>query len=170
MNMSRKITTTRKAVTVIELMLAIIFLGLVVLTVGMVLADSHRGWSTMYHRVYSDVVTEGHIARRVFDSTIRKASRNHILVDSGGAWVQVRYYQDLTSVVLDRYARFYTSGNELLLEYGASDSLQPSGTRTICSNVSSCVFSRVGKSVQMVLKLDNGSETAAVVTSAVAHN
>ncbi|MHC4624695.1 MAG: hypothetical protein ACYS4W_12425 [Planctomycetota bacterium] len=168
--MSKKRTTNRKGLSVIELILATVFLGLVILSVGMVLADSHRGWATMDNRVYSDIVADGHIARRVFDSVIRKASRNHILVDTAGEWVEVRYYEDSSSVVLDRYGRFYTAGNELLLEYGTLDPLEPLGTRTICSNVSSCVFSRTGKSVQMVLKLDNGSQTATVVTSAVAHN
>jgi hypothetical protein len=168
--MLKERTRNRKGLTVIELMLATVFLGLVVLALGMVLADSHRGWIAMYNRVYSDVVTDGHVARRVFDSIIRKASRNHILVDSAGAWVDVRYYQDSSSAVLDRYARFYTSGDDLLVEYGTLDPMEALGTRKLCSNVSSCAFDRVGKSVQMVLKLDNSSETATVVSSAVAHN
>jgi len=38
------------------------------------------------------------------------------------------------------------------------------------SNVSSCRFSQIGTSVQMLLALNNGSQTATAVTSAVMHN
>jgi Tfp pilus assembly protein PilV len=168
--MSKHKNRNQKGLTVIELMIVTIFLGIMVLALGIVLADSHRGWHTMYNRVYSDVVTEGHVARRTFDSVVRKASTDHISMDPAGAWVEVQYYQDSLSTELDRYARFYVIEGQLKVEHGNLDPGDVLSTTTICSNVTSCTFSRAGKSVQMVLKLDNGSETATVMSSAVAHN
>ena len=168
--MVEKKATNSKGLTIIELMIAVVFLGIAILGIGIVLADSHRGWNAMYDRVYSDVVTDAHIARRMFDGIVRKASRNHITVDTGGTWAELLYYEDWTSTALDRYARFYTANGELYIEYGTLDPKETLRTQTVCSNVSSCVFTRAGGSVQMVLRLDNGSEAATVVSSAVAHN
>jgi len=170
MKTSKTKSGNTRAFTIVELMLAVLMLGVVILGIGMVLADGQRGWSDMYNRVYSDVVTGGHVARRTFDSTIRKAGLDYISLADDGSWVQVRYYQNDTSTDFDRYARFYVDGNELKLERGTLDPLASLGSTTICSNVTSCVFSRVGKSVQMVLKLDDGSQQLTVVSSAVAHN
>jgi len=163
-------TANTRGFTIVELMVAVLMLGVVILAVGMVLADGQRGWSDMYSRVYSDVVTGGHVARRTFDSTIRKAGLDYISLADDGSWVQVQYYQDDTSTDFDRYARFYIDGDALKIERGTLDPLASLGSTTICSNVTSCVFSRIGKSVQMVLKLDNGSQQLTVVSSAVAHN
>jgi Tfp pilus assembly protein PilW len=168
--MLKKPATNRKGFTIVELMAATVFLGIVTLGIGIVLADSHKGYNTMYDRIYSDVVTEGYVARRVFDSTVRKAGRENILVDEAGTWIEVRYYQDSESTALDRYARFYVSGEELKVEYGNLDPGDVLSTRTVCSNVYSCVFSATGSAAQMILRLDNGSETVTVVSSAVAHN
>jgi len=168
--MLKKTAKNNTGLTIIEVMVAVVFLGLAVLALGLVLADSQRGWSRMYNRVYSDVVRDGHVARRMFDSLVRKAGRDYIQVDENGTWAQVRYYADDTSTTLDRYARFYQDGDELRIEYGTVDPVQVLRTQTVCSNVSSCVFSRSGKAVEMILRLDNGSETATVMSSAVAHN
>jgi Tfp pilus assembly protein PilV len=168
--MVEKKATNLKGLTIIELMIAVVFLGIAILGIGIVLADSHRGWNAMYDRVYSDVVTDSHIARRMFDGIVRKASRNHIAVDADGGWAEVLYYADITSTDLDRYARFYTANGELYIEYGTLDPKETLRTQTVCSNVSSCVFTRAGGAVQMILRLDNGSEAATVATSAIAHN
>ncbi|MHC4482766.1 MAG: hypothetical protein ACYSW4_04380, partial [Planctomycetota bacterium] len=101
--MLKKRTKNRKGFTVIELMIAVVFLGIVVFGVGIVVADSHKGYNTMYTRIYSDVVADGHIARRTFDSIIRKASSENIQVAEDGSWVEVRFYQDSESTELDRY-------------------------------------------------------------------
>jgi len=171
--MLKKRSTRRKGFTLVELMVGVAFLGIVTLSVGIVLADSQRGWIAMYNRVYSPVVTDAETARRTFGSIVRKASKNNIVVDDTGTWVEVRYYQDLTSTYLDQFARFYTSGNELKVTYCSIDTVGEINellTQTLSSNVSSCVFIPIEGSVQMILKLDNDSETATVVTSVIAHN
>lgn len=168
--MLKKRTANPKGLTLVELMVATMVAVIVFLGIGAILADSQRGWNLMYNRIYSDIVIDGHVARRTFDSVIRRASRENIVLDDAGAWVEVHYYQDSTSEELDRYARFYTYGNELKVEYGNLDPAEQLSTQTICSDVSSCVFTAGGTAVQMVLRLDDGSQTATIVSSAVAHN
>lgn len=168
--MSKKRHKNSKGFTLVELMTTMIISVIVILGMGSVLVDSQRGWSTTFNRIYSDVVVEGHAARKYFDTIIRNASSKNIILGSSGSWVEVNYYKDSDSTQLDRYARFYTSDDELLVTYGTLSPRMEINTQTICENVSSCVFSITGTSVQMILKLDNGSEAATVMTSATAHN
>ena len=163
-------TTNPKGLTLIELMIATVIMVIVILGVAIILVDSQRGWDAMYNRIYSDVVTDGHIARRTFDRVIRKASRDKIALDDAGLWVEVRYYQDADSTVVDRYARFYEADGQLNIESGKLNPRETLNVQTVCENVSDCVFMAKGTSVQMILRLDNGSEAATVVSSAVAHN
>jgi len=156
--------------TIIEVMAAVILLGVAILGLGMVLADSQRGYNEIYNKAYSQLVQDGHIARRTFDRLVRKASASNITLDDAGAWVQVQYYASAESTELDRYGRFFVDADELKIEHGTVDPAVVLSTQTICSNVSSCVFSRLGKAVQMVLVLDDGSRSLTVVTSATAHN
>ncbi len=163
-------TTNPKGLTLIELMIATVIMVTAVLGIGVILVDSQRGWNVMYNRIYSDVVTDGHIARRTFDRVIRKASRDKIALDDAGLWVEVRYYQDANSTIVDRYARFYEADGQLNIEYGTLNPQETLNVQTVCENVSDCVFMAQGTSVQMILSLDNGSEAATVVSSAVVHN
>jgi len=163
-------TTNPKGFTLIELVIATAITVIVILGVAITLADSQRSWNAMYNRIYSGVVTDGHIARRTFDRVIRKASGESFLLDTAGNWVEVYYYTDANSIVVDRYARFYEADGQLNIEYGKLDPRGTLNIQTVCENVSDCVFMAQGTSVQMILRLDNGSEAATVVSSAVAHN
>jgi len=163
-------TTNPKGLTLIELMIATVIMVTAVLGIGGILADSQRGWNVMYNRIYSDVVTDGHVARRTFDRVVRKASRDKIALDDAGLWVEVRYYQDANSTIVDRYARFYEADGQLNIEYGKRNPRETLNVQTVCENVSDCVFMAQETSVQMILRLDNGSEAATVVSSAVVHN
>jgi len=162
-------TTNPKGFTLIELVIATAITVIVILGVAITLADSQRSWNAMYNRIYSDVVTDGHIARRTFDRVIRKASRRSFLLDTAGNWVEVYYYTDANSIVVDRYARFYEADGQLNIEYGKRNPRETLNVQTVCENVSDCVFMAQGTSVQMILRLDNGSEAATVVSSAVVH-
>lgn len=168
--MLKKRTTNPKGFTLIELMVATMIGGIVMFGVAIILADSQRGWNAMYNRTYSDVVTDGHIARRTFDRVIRKASGQSLLLDAAGDWLEVYYYADANSIVVDRYACFYESDGQLNIEYGRLNPRATLSIQTVCENVQGCVFMAQGTSVQMILRLDNGSETATVVSSAVMHN
>ena len=160
-------------------MIAMVLAIIIILGIGLVLADSQRSWNVMYNRIYSDVATESYVARKTFDSVIRKASRNKLLLDDNGTWIEVYSYQDADSPAVDRYTRFYYEDNEnggqLKVEYGNWNPSEENPRdveriQTVCSNVSSCVFTVAGRSVQMIITLDNGSQTATIVSSAVMHN
>ncbi|MHC4461119.1 MAG: PilW family protein [Planctomycetota bacterium] len=169
--MLKKRTENPKGFSSIELMIAITIGCIVMLGVGMAIADSHRGYNAMYDRMYSDVVTEGYIARKMFDSVIRRATRTRFLLDSGGNWIEVYHCQDPNSTIVDSYARFFTANGDLNIEYGTLNPRQTLSTNTVCVNVAGCVFFRgAGRSAQMVLTLDNGSESITVVSSAVMQN
>jgi len=159
-----------KGFTIVELMTTIVVAVIVILGIGFIVADSHRGWNKMYNRVYGDVVTDGYVARKTFDVVIRKASKENFLLDDNGDWVEVYYYADSDSTVLDRYARFYEGDGSLNVEYGQLNPRETLSVETICDNVSDCVFKGIGGSVQMCLRLDNGSEAITVTSSAVLHN
>jgi len=167
---NKKLTASR-GFTLIELIMATAIMIIVVLAIGMALVDGQRGWSVQYDRIYSDVVTDGYVARRKFDAVMRKASRDKFWLDPAGGWVEVRYYANDASTVVDRYARFSASGGKLNVEYGQLIPTKATDTiETVCENVSGCTFKQLGRSIQMILKLDNGTQTNTVITSAVTHN
>ena len=158
-----------KGLTLIELMIAIMISSVVVLSLGFALYESQRGWNKTYDRVYSDVVTGGHIAQRVFDTIVRKSSQR-FLIDNTGDWIEVYYYADANSLQVDRYARFEQSGSKLCVEYGGRNPREILDTQVLCGNVVSCGFQQIGRSVQMILELDDGSQRQITTTSAVLHN
>jgi len=168
--MIKKRLTASRGFTLIELMIATAIMVIVVLAVGIALVDGQRGWSIQYDRIYSEVVTDGYVARRKFDAVTRTASRDKFLLDDAGGWVEVYYYADDTSTVVDRYARFYTANGDLNVEYGQLDPKETLSIETVCGNVSGCTFEQLGRSIQMILKLDNGTQTNTVISSAVANN
>ena len=168
--MTNRKLTTRQGFTLVELMVSIAIAAIVIFGIGVILVDSQRGWHTMYNRVYSDVVTDGYVARKMFDSVIRRASSESLLTGGDGSWLEAHYYADPNSTAVDSYAYLYVSEGDLNVEYGK---LNPRATITVgtaCRNVSGCTFKTAGNSAQMILTLDDGSQTATVTSSAVAHN
>ena len=170
--MSKKRLTVQPGFTIVELMIAVMLSAIVMFGIGAMVVDSQRGWQRMYNRIYSDVATDSYVARKTFDSVIRKASGEMLLLDDAGSWLEVYYYADANSAVVDRYARFsYDEGDsQLSIEYGIVEPRQTLSIQTVCGYVSSCVFKRAGRSAQMILTLDDGSQTATVVSSSVMHN
>jgi len=160
----------RGGFTLIELVIATVCSAVVVFGIGTVMVDGQRGWETTYDRVYSDVVTDSYVARRKFDTVMRAASREKILLGDDASWVEVYYYHDATSTTVDRYARFYTSEGDLNLDYGTLDPRVTTAVQTVCTNVTNCIFKQSGRSVQMILTLDNGQLSKTVFSSDVLNN
>jgi len=161
---------TAKGFTLVELMITTVIMIIVGLAIGVVIVDGQSSWNTMYDRINSDVASDGYVARKKFDAVMRTASREKTVLGSEGDWIEVYYYADETSTVVDRYARFYVSDGDLNLEFGQLEPRVTIGVETVCGNVSDCTFKQTGQSAQMILTLDNGTQTNTVVSSAVTHN
>ena len=168
--MNRKGPRARKGFTLVELMITTAIMLVVGLAIGVVVVDGQTGWNRMYDRMNSDVVTEGYVARKKFDNVMRSASREKTLLAADGSWVEIYYYASPFSTVVDRYARFYVSDGDLNLECGQIDPRSTLDVETVCENVTACTFKQAGTSIQMILKLDDESQTNTIVTSAVTHN
>jgi hypothetical protein len=160
----------RPGFTITELIIATLACIIVTLVVGVVLADGQRGWNKMFARTYSDIVVDGYVARKNFDFVVRNASRERFEISSTGDWLEVYSYSSAGVPDPDLYARFYLSGNQLMLETGKLDPRATLDVDTVCSNVSACNFSGIGRSAQMILTLDDGTENATITCSAVLHN
>jgi len=168
--MNKKRPRAQKGFTLVELMITMVIMTVVGLAIGVVIVDGQNGWNTMYNRLNSDVVTDGYVARKKFDTVMRSASREQSLVASDGSWIEVYSYASPSSTVVDRYSRFYVSDGDLNLEYGQVDPRVTLSVDTVCGNVSTCTFRQVGTSTQMTLTLDNETQTNTIVSSAVTHN
>jgi len=177
-----------------ELVVASAIVVIIVVAIGMVIVDGQRGWINTYNRAYADVVANGYAARAKFDSMIRKASVEDFSLGGNGKWIEVYYYANSESTAVDRYARFYCANGNLNIQYGRLESITPkmvstaakskieyvqlepttiqkvSSVQTICRDVSDCIFKQIGNSVQMILTLNDGTQTNTIVSSAVMHN
>ena len=164
----------RAGLTLAELVVAAVIVVVVILALGTAIADGVRGWHKMYDRVYADIVSDSYVARKVFDREIRRATRKMYQVDSAGQWLETYYYSSPVEPVVDMYTRFYAMNGALILQTGkwspTEGHLPPVKVEIVCQNVVSCVFKADGRSAQMVLTLDDGSQNIVVVSSAVMHN
>lgn len=156
--------------TLIELMITVAVMSIILSAIGIVIIDGQRCWQMLYGQTNSDVVTDGYVARKKFDTVIRKSSVDKILTDGNGNWIEVYYYSSDSSPVVDRYARFYAADNVLNIEYGQLDPRETLNVETVCENVSDCTFKQIGRSAQMILTLEDGTHKNTIVTSAVTHN
>lgn len=173
--MNHRMTKHRQAFTLTELMVTIILSTIVILGMGVILVDNQKGWSMMYDRTYSDVVTDAYIARDVFAKVVRKSSMKTSAIGSNGEFVQVYYYEDPAAAIPDRYAKFYVSSGSLLVDYGDLEpgtwnTLSVLSTMTLARNVESVKFDVTGTSIQMVLSLNNNKQAMTIACSAVRHN
>jgi prepilin-type N-terminal cleavage/methylation domain-containing protein len=168
--MNRRKPKAAGGFTLVELVITAAIMSIVALAIGVVIVDGQTSWNVMYDRANSDVITDGYVARVKFDAVMRKASREKLLLGDSGGSVEVYYYADDSSTVPDRYARFYTSDGDLNLECGQLEPRTTLDVETVCGNVSACTFKQVGRSVQMILTLDDGTQTNTVVSSAVTQN
>jgi prepilin-type N-terminal cleavage/methylation domain-containing protein len=173
--MKHRMTKYRRAFTLIELIITMALSTIIILGMGVILVDNQKGWSMMYDRTYSDVVTDAYIARDVFVKVARKSSIKTSAIGNDREYIQLYYYQNPAVSIPDRYAKFYVSSGNLLvdhgdLEPGTWNTLSVLSTMTLARNVDSVKFDVTGTSVQMVLSLNNNKEAMTIACSAVRHN
>jgi len=173
MNRPVKKRKLRSGLTLVELSVVIAISTVVLLCIGIVLADSVHSWQKMYERANGQMETDTLVALKTFNTIVRRAISTNFLLDAGGRWVEVYYSSSVDSTLADRYARFYYTGDpngQLNVEYGWRNPNQTLATQTLCNNVSSCVFKSSGKSISMILTLSRGSLTLTTASSAFLHN
>jgi hypothetical protein len=161
--------------TIIELLMSMLMASIIMAGVAAVMYGSHRDYSLTYRRATSDIVSDAYAARRAFDAAVRRSTWRQAFIGASGESLEVYFYGDQLSTALDRYARFYRSGEELLVDYGPLEpgtftALAPTATQTLARHVTECRFSGAGVSLSLHLVLDNEKEQLAVATTAVPHN
>jgi len=177
-----KSRTIKHGFTLIELMVTILIASVSMLAIGMVIADSHRGYRRMFTRIHGGVVDDAYVARLLFDKICRSSSGSYEKYDEAvPSEVQVYLYSNNISPGADpdQYARFYLSGTDLMLERGSATydeankemtSGAASGLAVVVGNVMELKFDIEGSSVQMVLTLDDGEHGLTVTCTSIRHN
>jgi prepilin-type N-terminal cleavage/methylation domain-containing protein len=162
--------------TITELILAIAISSLLVLTMGIVMVDSQRGWIDSYAKVHGGSASDAAMAKTAFDKVVRKASRSRYQFNELDD-ITVYYYDNwLTSPELDRYARFYLSEDDpsqMYIQHGKLDGGEKGDLLAevlLASNVVDLEFMPVSGGIQMKLALDDGREETTVITTALLHN
>ena len=162
--------------TITELVLAIAVSSILVLTIGIVMVDTQRGWMDSYAKVHGGAAADAMMTKTAFDKVIRKASRS-IYHFNGLDDITVYYYDNwLTSTDLDRYARFYRSVNEPSEMYIQHGQLEAGIKKDIlaevllASNVVDLEFKPISGGFEMKLALDDGREATTVVSTAILQN
>ena len=54
---------SRRGFTLTELAATVMIAGIMMLALGVVLVDSQKGWQQTFERVFSDVSTDGYVAK-----------------------------------------------------------------------------------------------------------
>lgn len=163
---------TKSGFTLVEITVTLSTAMIILLAVGFALGDGLGTFNDLSSTTFSDAYDDAIYVRRYFDTTIRKSSGTPYL-DPNSNSLKVYFYNGWESTFLDRYTRFFMSEDLLRAEFGTVDSgggEQSFDVETICDNVSDCDFNVSGKSAQMILELNDGSNSYTVATSAVAHN
>lgn len=162
--------------TITELILAIAISSMLVLTIGVVMVDTQKGWMDSYAKVHGGATADAMMAKAAFDKVIRKASRSIYHFD-GLDDITVYYYDNwLASTELDRYARFYRSTDtpsEMYIQHGALESgvkKEVTAEVLLASNVADLEFKPVSGGIAMKLALDDAREATTVVSTAILHN
>jgi competence protein ComGC len=165
----RRVQRNHLGFTLVEMVVSLLATSVLILATGMFLADNQRAFNDTYDHAYSPVTGDDITARIVFQKTIRQASSvgGTASVASDGSWLEVQYYSQPESASLDRSARFYLSGQDLLLENRDLGTGQSVAVQTVCRTVDSVAFGLTGNSAQMFLELDDGSSLRTLNTSAV---
>jgi hypothetical protein len=142
-----------------------------------VLVGSQRDWNRTYERIHGEVVRDAYAARSIFDKAVRKSSVKKCVVGTGGSWAEVYYFSANGVTSPDRYANFYRTGNNLVVERGQLNpgtfnhaSNNNPTTQVVAKHVSSCTFGQIGACMQMYLAMNDGRQDLPVTITAMRHN
>ena len=83
----QSIKIKNRGFTLIELMTATVLVVIVTFGIAVMFYNGQRGWNAMYNNIYSDVVTEGYVAKNRFDTVVRKSSIQNVVLDDTGQYL-----------------------------------------------------------------------------------
>ena len=171
-----------RGLTLIELMVAILASMVLIIAVSAMLYHGHVGYNRLFRRVNSEVVRNAYEARRTFDVLVRRSSIRRCDLLNGNNEAYIFYFYNPQNMAIedpDRYARFYLSGTQLMLEQGdvgagtfevpppALPARLNAVTGVLARSVrapNDGIFSMQGAAVRMVLILDDESDPPAGVS------
>ena len=171
----KQINRSTCGLTLMELMVTLVIIGIVVTAISVMFVDTHRGWLDSYAKIHGGAADDASMSQVAFDRIVRKASRSKYELN-GLEDLTVYYYEDWQfSEELDRYARFYRSGVEptqFYVEHGEvkEGNLNVLSTVLLASTVSDLEFKPTSGGIEMKLALDDGRESSTLVTTAILHN
>lgn len=162
--------------TITELLFAVAASAIIVLTIGVVMLDTQRGWMDSYAKIHGGAVSDAAVAKTAFDKVVRKASRSLYHFDAVDD-ITVYYYDNcLISPEPDRYARFFRSTDnpsEMYVQHGEyADGEKDSilADVLLASHVENLEFKATNGGIVMKLALNDGREETTVVSTALLHN
>ena len=146
--------------TLIELLITMTAMVIVLASLGMVLVDNFRNYSVMHKRMYAGPVTDAYISQQVFDNVVRKSTIQKSIITADKQGLEVYYYDDpLTSTTIDRFARFYLNGSNLVVDYGPTiNKFTPQSYDErfiLAQDVTDVKFSTEQEAITMILTIDN---------------
>jgi len=159
--------------SLVEMMACTAILLIAAVAATPAIVGAGRNWQNTYDSVPGSLVRTGREARLVFQTATRRASLENLTIDPDGRWIDLPYYDSPDSDRVERYARLSWADGQLTAregrigEYGAREMLSE---RTVCENVSDCVFTRSAKSVQMKLTFTAGATQMTMVAAAMTNN
>jgi type II secretory pathway component PulJ len=168
--------------TLVELIATISIAAFVLLGIGLVLADSHKGWRHMWERENEGIVPDAYVARKTFDRLVRQATIRRQLIDGdayaviGNVSLTVYHYENpVTSVELDKYATFRVAGSRLVADLGdlKAGTWEPEGspaTVVLAEDVEAVEFTVQGAAIRMELTLKTTRQTMTVTSCAYRYN
>lgn len=174
----KKNKRNKSALTLIEMMIAILVSSIVVLGMGAVLADAQRGYNSMYNRINSPVVVDAYVAKAAFDAIVRKSDMTNVGYNSANTkTITVYYYSDANDYTIltpDRYATFTADlgDKELTLDVGNWDGTNKSllSTTILANDIKDAYFAPNGACIYMMIEVDNGKENLIITCSSIRHN
>jgi len=170
--MIRKNIKKQRGFTLTELAAASLITGIVILAVGIAMADGVRGFQQVFDSANNDLVVSAYTAQKAFDRIVRSASyKLYPYTNIDFSTLDVYYISNpvLYSAV-DRRAHFWVDGTTLKVTHYTVPQGISQNSENLCENVSEIEFKVNNRSAQMMITLDDGKRTVTTTGSAYLHN
>ncbi|MFA5553254.1 MAG: hypothetical protein WCZ89_02055 [Phycisphaerae bacterium] len=155
----------RTAVTLVEMLMAMMVSSILFLTMGFLVSDSEGAWGSLQQRSLSGMTEEANFAGAAFEAVCRRSSKSSCTIPTLGTTCTLYYYHDLNAQSPDRYAKFYVQNKKLYVQHGSGNNVLY--TVQLANNVQSIKFTQHGDAIKMVLFLNDGKKAMKFVNWAI---